>query len=111
MKYFIIPIFRIITLPILIVFFIWCVFCMFIRDLWNWEFYHMKEFYEAIKNKEFNGFPQEINEYYAYNSFKDYIINKKSQIVYEYSEYPIITYPYSPEVLEFIENPKRNLLK
>lgn len=81
MKYIIIPIFRIITLPLIVIFiiFTWMVNLFFC--LWDWDFQDLfqAEDFSLSKNKplfiKFNNYSNK--PIYHYDTLLDYILNRK----------------------------------
>lgn len=81
MKYIIIPLFRIITLPILMVYIFIVIISFILIDLWNWDFYDLEyllnrtSFYSYERYNKCGG---DLIEQYHYKTLWHYIINKKS---------------------------------
>ena len=82
MKYIIIPIFRVLTLPLITIFVIlsWMISLFFC--LWDWDFQDLfqAEDFSLSKNKPlFIKFHRYYSKpVYRYNTILDYILNKKS---------------------------------
>lgn len=83
MKYIIIPLFRIVTLPIVVLFLLLSVLVLCIGAIYNWDFNTIKELF--TDNSNFKGFWRsdlyrisDGHSGYYYKIFWHYIINKKS---------------------------------
>lgn len=81
MKYIIIPIFRILTLPIMIIFVIFSWIIYLFLCLWNWNFENLFQFEDFSLNKNkplFIKFTYYSNKpIYHYDTLLDYILNRK----------------------------------
>ena len=82
MKYIIIPIFRIITLPLIVIFIIFAWMLDLFFCLWYWDFQNLfqAEDFSLNKNKPlFIKFHNYSNEpVYRYDTLLDYILNRKN---------------------------------
>lgn len=82
MKYILIPIFRVITLPFLTAYLLLILIAYVIHCLWEWDFENFLQF-EDISFKKDKDFFRKDNfweEKYAYKTFLDYILNRKSKL-------------------------------
>ena len=81
MKYIIIPIFRILTLPLIIIFVIFNWIIYLFLCLWNWDFENLFQFEDFSLNKnkplfiKFNNYSNSPT--YHYDTLLDYILNRK----------------------------------
>jgi len=82
MKYIIIPLFRIVTLPLILIFCFGIMFIHFLSGVWDWDKNEMEELFDVgfilkflysgryVRSRGSHG--------YKYDSIFEYIINKKT---------------------------------
>lgn len=82
MKYIFIPIFRILTLPFVVVFVLISILFYIAVCLWEWDFENFLQFTDISfrKDKDFFRYDYFFEEKYAYKTFLDYILDKKSPL-------------------------------
>ena len=81
MKYIIIPLFRLVTLPVILLYIFCVIMLACARDLWTWRFDELKY---LMNKKSFHTYERynecggNLIDYYEYKTLWSYIINKKT---------------------------------